>query len=200
MELTPEQKAAINEVFHDLVKPENGIEGVHAAIRMWEEHPGLYEAMHTPDPDTGIILRNPGPDANRMTEKMLRNVARSAQDYVQGMQNPKADFKQAALAANGKYKDSMLLAVQEDRFQKGMQGVDSAAAIATATSDNGAAFTSGVAKRKDKIAAAMQRLAPKLGAVSAAVRQLPQNTPEDRMQRMIKNLELMRALKSGSAG
>lgn len=199
MPLSQEQISTVKQIVKDLAHPDNGVAGVLAVGEFWDENPGLYEAVHQPDPVTGLTIMNPGPDGARMAEKMLRNVARSAGDYVIGVQNPRADFKQAALAANGKWKDSVQRAVAEDRFSKGMQGVDSAAAVAIATADGGAAFTAGVAKRKDKITAAMQKLAPKLGAVSQQVRQMPQNTPEERAQRMLRNLELMRAIK-GTAG
>lgn len=199
MSLNQEQRTAVREIVKDLAHPDNGMAGVHAVIDFWEENPGLYEAVHQPDEVTGLNVMNPGPDGARMAEKMLRNVARSAQDYVTGVQNPRADFKAAALAANGKWKDSVQRAAAEDRFAKGMQGVDVAEAIRIATSDGGAAFTAGVAKRKDKITAAMNRLAPKLGAISQQIRQMPQNTPEDRAQRMLRNLELMRGIK-GTAG
>lgn len=191
--LSPEQRATINGIFHELATADNGIEGVMAAVQMWDENPGLYEAMHRPD-ENGITPRNPGPDATRMTEKYLRKVSQAAPDWVAGMQNPRADFKTAAIAARGKWADGVNRAVAGDHFAKGMSNVDSAEAIATAVSDNGQAYTSGVSKRKGKVARSFTRLAPALGAVSSAVRSMPQDTPGDREQRMIKNLQLMREL------
>lgn len=193
--LTPDEIAAIKSHVRDLAHPDNGIEGVMAVVDLWNENPGLYDAVHQPDPVSGVTIMNPGKDPAAVTDKYMRKVSQAAPDWVAGMRAPKADFKAAAIAAAGKWANGVQDAVANDRFRGGMSKVDSAAAIATAVSDNGMAYTAGVAKRKDKVAAAFGRVIPALGAISQQVRQMPQDTPNDRAQRMLTNLELVRALK-----
>jgi len=193
-QLTYEESQAINAHVHDLAQGADPLAAFHAICDLWDEHPGLYEAVHVPNPETGITLRNPGPDANRMATKYGTKVAAAAGDYVTGVQNPKRDFKQAALAANGKYKDRMQKAIQQDSFAKAMANVDSASAIALAVSDGGAAYTAGAAKRQAKVLAAYTKLAPKLGAVSQAIQAMPQDTDAQRAQRLLKARELMIAV------
>jgi hypothetical protein len=194
--LTYEESQDINAHIHDLAQNPDPLAAFNAIMDVWAGHPGLFEAMHVPNPETGITLRNPGPDATRMAEKYQRKVANAAGDYVTGVQNPKRDFKQAALAANGKWKSRTQEAIARDGFAKAMNAVDSGAAVALAVSDGGAAYTAGAAKRQAKVQAAYQKLAPALGAVSQAIQAMPQNTDAERAQRLLKSRELMLAIKS----
>lgn len=198
--LTPEQRTTINDIFHQVTAPGTGIDGVMAAVGMWNENPGLYDAMHEPDPETGLIIRNPGPDAGRMFEKYSRKVQSAAKDWVSGMQNPKANFRDAAIAAKGKWADGVQRAMNNDSFGRGMASVNVGEAIATATSDGGQAYVAGVGKRAPKIQRVMQQLAPALGAISSQIRQMPQDTEAQRTQRMTANLDLMRQLKGRLKG
>lgn len=163
-----------------------------AQMDFWESNPGVYEGVHAAKAAAGLPARNPGPDAGAMTEKYLRNTAAATGDYVRGVQNPKRDPKQAALAANGKWKDKTAKAIQEDRFARGIQSYDAGAAIQAATSDGGAAYAAGIQKRAAKVGAAFQKLAPALSAVSQSVQQMPQDNDAQREQRMLANLRLMR--------
>ena len=186
---------AIKQHVRDLAHPDNGIQGVYDVIDLWNENPGLYEAVHQPDPVTGVTYANPGPDPAAAAEKYFRKVSAAAPDWVRKMQNPKADFKTAAMAAAGKWANSVQDAIPNDRFRSQMGKVDAQAAIQLAVSDNGAAYIAGVNKRKPKVIDAFSRVMPALGAISQQIRQMPQDTPSDRSQRMLANLELVRALK-----
>lgn len=159
---------------------------------VWQDSPGLYEDVHQPNPETGITIQNPGPDSAAMTEKYLRNTQAAQSDYVRGVRNPRRDPKQAALNANGKWKERTQRAIQEDRFAKGIQSYDVAAAVEAATSDGGAAYSSGIQKRAAKVGNAFSRLAPMIGAVSQTVQQMDQSSEAAREQRMLQNLRLMR--------
>lgn len=193
--LTPEDIAAVKQHVRDLAHPDEGVAGVHAVIDFWNENPGLYEAVHQPDPDSGVTIQNPGPDPAAALDKYLRKTSAAAPDWVRGMQNPKADFKAAAIAAAGKWANSVQDAITNGRFASGMGKVDANAAIQTAVSDNGSAYVAGIQKRKTKVGVAFNAVMPALGAISQQVRQMPQDTPTDREQRMLRNLQLVRALK-----
>jgi hypothetical protein len=183
--LTYPEAQGLNADLRNMIDGLDVIDAVNAIIDTFEGQPGLYEAMHVPNPETGVTLRNPGPDATKMAEKYGRKVAAAAQDYVTGVQNPKADFKQAAIAAKGKWANRVQEAVQQDRFGRAMNQVDSAEAIAMAVSDGGAAYTAGASKRLPKVQRVYSRLAPMLGAVSTAIRQMPQDTDAQRAQRLL---------------
>lgn len=182
----------VKQGIREIAKGADPMAAFHAIMDVWDQHPGMYEAVHQPDPETGVTIQNPGPDATAMAEKYLRNTQAATQDYVRGVQNPRRDPKQAALNANGKWKERTQRAIQEDRFAKGIQSYDVQAAVAAATSDGGAAYAAGIQKRSTKVQQAFSRLAPMLGAVSQTVQQMPQDTEASREQRMVQNLRLMR--------
>jgi hypothetical protein len=161
-------------------------------VAFWSESPGLYQAVHDVKGAAGLPARNPGPDPARATEKYMRNTAAATGDYVYGMQNPRRNPKQAALAAAGKWANRVQQAIQRDSFRKGVGSYDEAAALQAATSDGGGAYAAGIQKRGAKIAAAFQRVIPAIAAVSGQVQQMPQDNEAQRTQRMVRNLELMR--------
>ena len=198
MEMSDEVRegiAAVKQHVRDLAHPSNGMQGIIDVMDFWSANPGMYEAVHQPDPETGLTIQNPGPDPATATEKYLRKTQQAAPDWVRGMNNPRANFKDAAMAADGKWKNGVQAAIQADRFRRGMSKVDAAEAIRVATSDNGAAYTAGVSKRREKVARVFQTLMPALGAISMSIRQMPQDTEADREQRMVENLRRMRGLK-----
>jgi hypothetical protein len=145
-------------------------------------------------------------DAGRMLDKYLRRTAAAQQDYVEGMQNPRRDPVQAALAAAGKWGQRMQEAIQAGSYAAGVRNQDRPAALQAAIGDGGAAYAAGIAKREGKISTAFQQLAPRLNAISQNIQAMPQDTPQQREQRMVRNLQLMRELgkqlrgRSGSPG
>lgn len=189
--LTYAEAQELNDGIHELARNPDPIAAFHAIADVFEGSPGLYEDMHVPNPETGVTLRNPGPDATRMATKYARNVAGAAQSYVDGVQNPKRSFKQAAIAAAGKHTQRTQQALQEGRFARAMANVDEAEAIRTAVSDGGAAYTAGAGKRQAKVERAYGRLAPLLGSVSQTIAAMPQNTDAEREQRLLAARRLM---------
>jgi len=189
--LSYDEAQGLNQDLRNMIDGLDPVAAFHALDAVFEGQPGLYEAMHVPNPETGVTLRNPGPDATKMAEKYGRKVAAAAQDYVSGVQNPKADFKQAAIAAKGKWANRVQEAVAQDRFGRAMNQVDTTEAINMAVSDGGAAYTAGAAKRLPKVQRVFGKLAPKLGAVSTAIRNMPQDTDAQRAQRLLAARQLM---------
>lgn len=191
-DLTLDEVQAVDQYVKDLAAGSDPAAAFHAQADFWNEHPGLYEKVHEVKAAHGLPARNPGPDAGAMTEKYLRNTAAATSDYVRGVQNPRRDPKEAALAAVGKWRDGVQRAIQQDRFRRGVAAYDVAAARQAATSDNGSAYAAGIQKRADKVRNAFGRLVPLLSSVSQSVQALPQDNEQQREQRMVTNLRLMR--------
>lgn len=180
---------------------------VRSAVRLGQlftDQPEVFAALHNRPLADGVVLGNPGPDATRAAAKLVRNVQGAAQDYVAGMQAPRRDPRAAGAAAKGKWAGRVQEAIANDSYGKAVARYDLAEAVAIATGDGGAAFTQGVAKREAKINRVFQTLMPQLGAVSQRIQQMPQDNPGQRTQRMVSNLEAMRALgkarKGGTSG
>lgn len=141
-----------------------------------------------------------GVDPARMLDKYTRRTQAAGPDYAHGVQNPRRSFKTAAIAANGKWKNRVTEAVQQDRFNAGMQGVNEQEAIATASADGGAAYTAGIQKRLAKVGRAFQIIAPQIASVAARVQAMPQDNPAQREARMLENLRGMRTVSKRAGG
>jgi len=178
-----------------------------SAIRLgqlYTERPEVFDALHNREIAPGVRKNNPGPDASHTAEKLVRNAQAATADYVRGMQNPRRDPKAAAVAAKGKWADQLQKAIQNDSYGKAVGRYDLGEAVAIATGDGGAAFASGVAKRKSKIERVHATLMPQLGAISQRIQSMPQDNEGQRTQRMLENLTAMRTLgrarKGGGSG
>lgn len=147
--------------------------------------PDFYAALHGREIAPGVHIANPGPDAAVMAEKWGRKVGGAAPDYVRGMQNPKRPPVDAALKAEGKWKNRVLEAANEGRYGKGVRTQDYAEAVRIATEDGGSAYVSGAQKRQAKVQRIYSRLAPLLGGVSQAVQNMAQDTDAQREQRLL---------------
>ena len=168
---------------------------VTAALMLGElftSDPEFHAALHGQEIAPGVTIQNPGPDANRMAEKLIARAQAAAADYVHGMQNPRRDPKAAAIRAKGKWAGNVQRAITEDRYAKGINSYDQGQAVQIATGDGGAAYTAGIAKREAKIKAMTNRLAPLLGAVSASIQNMPQDTEAQREQRAVATIRAMR--------
>ncbi len=147
--------------------------------------PDFYAALHGRELAPGVHIQNPGPDGARMAEKLIRRAQGAAQDYVEGMANPRRDPVQAAVAASGKWANRVQEAIQQGAYAAGVRSQNYGEAVQIATADGGSAYTQGVAKRSQKIQRVMQRLAPLLGGVSQAIQRMPQDTDGQREARLI---------------
>ena len=168
---------------------------VTAALMLGElftSDPEFHAALHGQEIAPGIRIQNPGPDAARMTEKLIARAQAAAGDYVYGMQHPRREPKAAAKRAKGKWANNVQLAITQNRYERGIDAYDYGEAVTIATGDGGAAFTSGIAKRAGKIGRVHQKLAPLLGAVSASIQNMPQDTEAQREQRAVATIRAMR--------
>jgi|FLYL01.1.fsa_nt_gi hypothetical protein len=155
------------------------------------QDPDFFNALHHREIAPGVRISNPGPDAATMTERYLQGVSQAASRWVQGMQNPRRDPKQAALRAAGKWANRTQEAIQQGSYAAGIQSYDLAEAVQVAVSDGGSAYTAGAAKRSGKVQRMHQRLAPLLGGVSQAIQSMPQDTEQQREQRLLQARRMM---------
>jgi chorismate mutase len=134
------------------------------------------------------------PDAATITQRMIDGSAAAGQKFVEGALAPRRDPVQAAIKANARYKANTLAAINEDRFVKGLQGVDNEQTIAVISSIGAQAYTQGVAARKAKIARRNEQMNPILAANCATIDGMPAVTDQDREARMLANLRNMRQM------
>jgi hypothetical protein len=172
--------------------------------QMLANDPDFYDALHGRELAPGIHVQNPGPDASIMAERYLEGVGNAASRYVQGMQNPRRDPVQAAIRAAGKYKNRVIEAANEGRYEVGVRNQNYGEGVQAATSDGGQAYVSGATRRAAKVGRAFSRLAPLLGGVSQAIQAMPQDTDQQREARLLQARRAMIAVgkqyRGGRAG
>lgn len=164
------------------------LDPVAATVELGERlatDPDFYAALHGQEISPGIHISNPGPDPAKTAEKLVRRAQGAAADYVDGMKNPKRNPVEAAVRAEGKWASRVQEAITNKNYGKGVRKQDYAEAVAIATGDGGSAFTAGVSKREAKIRRVHADLMPRLGALSAAIQNMPQDTDAQREQRLL---------------
>lgn len=123
--------------------------------------------------------------AERWTKKMLERAKAAGNDWVDGMQNPSADPKAAALAAKGKWKQKMTDAINNNNYEKGIQKYNPEDALATAMAVGASGYVAGITARESKIAKAIAILQPKVAALKNKIAAMPQDTDQQREARLL---------------
>jgi hypothetical protein len=159
--------------------------------QLFSERPEFWQALHGREIAPGVHISNPGPDPAVMIERYISGVQNAPGRYVQGMQNPRRDPKQAAIRAAGKWANRVQEAIQSGAFAAGIQQYDVTEAVQIATADGGQAYVAGAVKRQAKVGRTFNRLAPLLAGVSQVIQNMGQDTDAQREQRLIQARKLM---------
>ena len=147
--------------------------------------PEFYAALHGREIAPGIHISNPGPDPAKTAAKLMARAAAATGDYVDGMKNPKRNPVEAAIRSAGKWASRTQEAIANKSYEKGVRKQDYGDAVAIATGDGGSAYAAGIAKRQAKIQRVHADLMPRLGALSQAIQNMPQDTDAQREQRLL---------------
>jgi len=184
-----------------------GPDPIAAAVELGEllaTDPDFYAALHGREIAPGIHINNPGPDPAKTAAKLIARATAAGSDYCDGMRNPKRSPVEAALRSEGKWEDRLRAAMANKSYGKGVRRQDYSDAVAVATSDGGSAYSSGVSKRAAKIQRVHADLMPRLGALSQAIQNMPQDTEGQREARLLAArrgaIAIGRARKGGAGG
>ena len=135
-------------------------------------------------------------NAQRWKDKYKNNATRAGADWLAGVQSPRRSPTAAAKAAAGKWANNTTKAIQNKQYEKGLAKTSDAQIIQIATAVGASGYESGITARLDKANSAIDRLAPKVDALSSQIQAMPQDTEAQREARMVSNLKGMRALKA----
>lgn len=174
----------------------------------WAKLFNAVEAEVAKDPSHPLLVGHPEGNPIQIRPPWRPNAERwaqgvsavGAQRWEQGIQNPRADFKAAALANNDGWKAGVTAAVQGDRFAKGLQGVNVDEAIATAVQIGGAGYAAGAMARQAKFQRKVDAIAPRMAAVTEATRRMPARTDAEREARMLNQVRGAREAAKGPTG
>ena len=132
--------------------------------------------------------------AQEITEDQIKAVSNKVSKYQANVQKPSRSFKTAALAANDKRINRLRKSIDDGTYERAMQAVDEAEAIATA-SKSGQALADGVTKRRNKILRFHEKFGPIRERIQSEVNNMAQASQGDRDQKMLENAHRLQAAK-----
>ena len=141
-----------------------------------------------------VQIRPAFPDAATISASFQEGVSRNQDRWLKGVQNPRANFKDAALKAAPAWEKGVQAAVAAKSYARGMAGVNADQAIDIATAKGPAGYAEGVRIRTQKHMDKMAKVAPLAAAAVQAVRALPAVTDADREARAVAMIRGMRAV------
>ncbi len=120
------------------------------------KHPAL---IGKPDGNP-VQIRPAFPEAAQLTNDWINGIANNKEKYTRGVQAPRANFKVAALAQKGAWKEGVTKAIADDAFAKGMSAVNEDEAIAIAVAVGGDGLERGARARTAKHTRKMDKWRP----------------------------------------
>lgn len=96
------------------------------------------------------------PDARAIAEKFVRVTSARADDYEEGVRNPRADWAKATLDAEGNYEEGVRKGIARKAFGKGVTKCGTARQQAKTITKGVPHFIDGVSGAEDDMAAAME--------------------------------------------
>ena len=147
-----------------------------------------------PNPPTVTPIK----DVTTIVNKQMDNAAAvGSQNYLAGIAAPKADPIEAGIRAQPAYEAAMRDAAVLKRREQGLRRTSMAEWGQAAETKGAARYAEGVQAARPKVERFWQDWHGKLASHTQRVRSMPAVTPADRKQRMIANLDGLRALKRG---
>ena len=162
-------------------------------LREFTANPNHPALMGKPEGNP-VQIRPAFPSASEMTARWTAGIDAAGDNYVRGVQAPRANFKTAALANKDAWKAGINKAVAEDAFAKGMQNVNEDEAIAIAVAVGSQGWANGAKARTGKHTRIMGKVAPLMAAAVETVRRKPAVTDADREARAVEMIRAGRAV------
>lgn len=149
------------------------------------EATGVNEPADLTLPGNPVSVGSRVPEAAAWADKMIERAGRASAEWLDGVLSPKKNPVEAAIAADGKRKQRLEEAEREGRWKKAMQQVD-VDAMYEAIEDGGEeAYRRGIERRKSKIIGKIGKLRPLVHALAETIDKMPQDTDQQREERML---------------
>lgn len=133
--------------------------------------------------------------AEQITDKMIRNASAATQDYKEGVQRVADNPAAKAVEKKEKMRANFLESMDDGKYEASMSQV-TLQSWKTATAGKGAArWAQGMQDAKAKILATQRELKQHRDTVQQEVQSMPDDTAEQRIQRMVANARGMAQFK-----
>lgn len=136
-------------------------------------------------PDNPVSPGSRVPEADEWAETMIENATRSGDRWLRKTLSPRKHPVQAAIAADKKRKQRLEEAERQGKWVKSMERVDVDAMYETIEAVGSSGYTSGIAAREAKIKAKIGKLRPQVLALAETIDKMPQDTDQQREERML---------------
>jgi hypothetical protein len=134
-------------------------------------------------------------DADSWAEDMTTAAKNKAAKWLARSVKPKKDPKARARKASKKFESNMRAALDERRWDAGIEGYDEDLRIKTIEAVGESGYRAGIDTKALKIKARVAKLQPLVAALTATIDEMPVDTPEQRAAKMIAARDGMLAIK-----
>jgi hypothetical protein len=175
------------------ITDEQVAERMAARMEEYLGNPNHPDLIGHPDGNP-VTIRPVIPDPTTWAARWAEGVQRNADRWLTGIQNPRANFRDAAIQKKGAWANKLQAAIAGDFYAKGMAKVNVDQAIDTAVKIGASGFATGAGLRQPKFEARMKDIAQPFAALTATVRQMPAATDADNDNRALAMIKGLRAI------
>jgi len=158
-----------------------------------ESNPDALEGLHEHQGNP-ITLAPRVPETDDWVNKQISRTEAATEEWKKNVMRPKRNPLEAAKAAKGKWENAMRRAIEERRFEAGLDAVDEETMYAVIAETPSTALAEGVRRRAPKIRQKVDRLRGYLTAHLQAIDRMPVDTDQQREQKMLANLRGMKEI------
>jgi len=154
-------------------------------MRRVREDPEFLESLTTEHKGNPITLGPRVVDATAWAEDMATAAKNKAAKWLKNSIKPKKDPKERAKKAAKKYENNMRLALDEKRWDAGIDAYDETVRQVTIEAVGESGYRTGIDSHKAKITHKIGKLQPLVVALTATLDAMPVDTPEQRAAKMV---------------
>jgi hypothetical protein len=131
----------------------------------------------------------------QIVDKQVKNAANAVGDYRTGVQNTDKNPMQLAVQSLGKMRNNFNAAIDSGKVAAGFNSVSLAQWKQQTAKKGGDRYVDGVNQAKSKMLAFQTQIAPFRDALQQQISQMPSDTLDQRIQRMVANANGMHQFK-----
>ena len=134
------------------------------------------------------------PTAEEHTKLQIAGASANASKWLARTIHPKKNFKEEALKANDRYKNSMQEVISKDLWKGGMENVDESEALSIVEKVGSGAYSGGIAAREAKILRVNKELREDRLSLCSSIDAMGVATDAEREAKMIANKRGLQAI------
>ena len=181
------------------VEGPSDLEGFHALLqgnfKRVQEDPEYLASITEEHKGNPITLGPRVASAEAWADDMETAAKNKSAKWLKNALKPKKDPKDRARKAAKKYDNNMRAALDEKRWDDGIEAYDEDLRQKTIEAVGESGYRSGIEHKSAKIKAKITKLQPLVAALTATIDEMPVDTPEQRAAKMIAARDGMLAVK-----